>query len=458
MQGILFRFGAASILALSISSHGFSQAAMLNANPLDPFPANIPALNEIAKKDKSIEAAIESFKAGNIDQLKVNLAAAKTANSNLPAAEVMIARMRMANGQWSEALSVLEGYAATATGDAELHKCFAEIAMISGRWTDAWLQLEKAYALIDKMGFSDARKKDFIAELVKLRGEVAEQRKDYPAATKLFESLSKLQPNSGDPIWALGRIKISSGEIEQGAALLKKAKELSPILPQPELAVAIELSSKGKREEADKWFAAGLIDSANPKEANWIQYANYLIEQNRSKEALELINKVPDAYQSQRDFKLIRGIIYRYMDKSADAEKVLSELHRANVNDLDSSDHLALVLVESDDEGKRARAQQISESNLRQAPNIERVVATAAWVKFKTGSADVADKLLSQVVRSGRLSTQTAYYTAEILKSLGRMEEATNFLKVAVESPGAFPQKMKAKDELAELSKSSAEK
>jgi tetratricopeptide (TPR) repeat protein len=420
----------------------------LNGNPLDPFPANVTALLERSKANASISAAIESFKVGNAESMKIHLEVARQTNPNLPAVDVMIARLLMANQQWSEALTVLENYVSKNAGDAEAHKSFAEIAMVSGRWTDAWLQLERAYELIGSMKFTEARKADFIAELVKLRGEVAEQRKDIPTATKLFESLSKLSPKSGDSYWALGRIKVAAGEVEAGAELLKQAKQLDSKLPQPELAIALELLNRGDREKAEVWFRKGLTDKATSNENNWAQYVQFLIDSGRSVEAETVIAKMPTEYQSQRDFKLLKAVMQRYLNKLAEAEQLLSELHQSNPNDIDAADHLALVLVESTDEGKRARAQQISEANLRQAPNVERLAATAAWIKYKTGSADVADRILGQVISGGRISPQTAYYSAMILKALGKSTESRQFLKVAVESTGDFPQKKAAKAEL----------
>ncbi len=362
----------------------------------------------------------------------------------------MLARMRMANGQWGEAIILLENYIAQAPNDAECHKSFAEIAMVWGRWTDAWLQLERSRSLVDGMKFEEQRKQDFLSELIKLRGEVAEQRKDIETATKLFESLAQRQTDSGDPLWALGRIKISQGKIDDGIELLRRAKSLSSHLPQPELAVAIELSLKGKKEGAEEWFESSL-KADHAKQVNWSQYARFLIEDDRHEQAFTLLEKAPSEYQSDRDFKMLKGVLYRYKNDIDNAEDIFSELHRANPNDLESADQLALVLVESEDEGKRARAQQISEANLRQAPNVERVIATAAWIKFKTGASDIAERLLNQIIRNGRINSQTAFYMAEIFRSLGKNEDAAKFYSFAIDASGSFPEKQSAKEKLASL-------
>ena len=68
--------------------------------------------------------------------------------------------------------------------------------------------------------------------------------------------------------------------------------------------------------------------------------------------------------------------------------------------DLEASDQLALVLVESADEPKRSRAKEISEAILNQTPTLRRSIATAAWIEFKLGSFEVADGIVSPPVAS----------------------------------------------------------
>ena len=432
------------IMILACSPSLLLAQAALVANPLDPFPPSFPELVEISKKNKGLSDAIQSFQAGNLNKLKSDLVEAKKGNSEFPKSDVMLARMLMANRQWSDAMTVLEGHLALNPNDADAYKSFGEVALVSGRWTDAWLQFEKAVSLLDSMQFGAARKQNFIAEITKLRAETAERRQDAATATKLFEELAKLQPKEGYPQWSLGRLKIAGGDLPGGVALLKKGKQLTPSLPQPELAIALEkMNSKERKDrlDADQWFKDGIMAKDTANEANWVQYIRYLIDENKAQDAKNLIDKAPEAFKGSRDMKLLKSIAHRYLNQDSEAEKILVELHQANPEDLDAADQLALVLIESSDSGKQARAQQISESNFRQAKNQERIAATAAWVKYKTGALDIADEILGQVVRGGQISPQTAYYAAMLLKARGKVNEAMQFFKIAVEAPGSFPQK-----------------
>ncbi len=65
---------------------------------------------KLAEKNKGLADAIESFKSGNPTKLKESLIEAKRANAEFPKPDVMLARMFMANRQFGEAMSVLEGH------------------------------------------------------------------------------------------------------------------------------------------------------------------------------------------------------------------------------------------------------------------------------------------------------------------------------------------------------------
>jgi thioredoxin-like negative regulator of GroEL len=452
---MLARFFSSALTGafLFFAVHGYAQLQVsLNANPLDPFPPNSEEIMKLAQKIGPLAEALQHFRQGNADKLKESLLQARQVNPEFPKMDVMMARLFMANGQWQDAMSVLENHVTLNANDAEAYKNFAEIAMVSGRWTDAWLELEKAASLVDGMAFSPQRKQNFISELTKMRAEVAEMRQDIPLATKLFEELAKQQPMDGTPFWNLGQIKIRTGDIEGGLALLKKGRQLTTTLPQPELIVARVLAAGKDRTKADEWFRKGIQASdGSVSESNWLQYLQFLLDDNRVDDAQKLVERVPADYQKSREMRLIKAIIHRFAGKNAEAEKLLSALHQENSDDLIAADHLALVLVESSDEGKRARAEQLSEANVRRAPNAERAVATAAWIKFKTGSTDIADQVLGQILRGGRLEPQTAYYAAMLLKSRGMKDEYLRFLRASVAGNGSFPQKNAAQKELASL-------
>jgi len=174
-------------------------------------------------------------------------------------------------------------------------------------------------------------------------------------------------------------------------------------------------------------------------------YLNWLLLNDRDEDARRLIDKLSVEVLANRNIQVRQGIAARYAGDFLKAESVFSALSQLAPDDLEVADQLALVLVESPNEGKRARAAQISESNLRRLPNNETTIATAAWVQFKLGSIDVADQLLGKLVGQISLSPQTAFYVSELLKANGKAEESKKVLEAAIRSPGIFPDRKRAR-------------
>ncbi len=123
-------------------------------------------------------------------------------------------------------------------------------------------------------------------------------------------------------------------------------------------------------------------------------------------------------------------------------------MHQQFPDDIEAADQLALVLVESADEGKRARALQISEANIRRFPNQEVTIASAAWIQFKLGSTDIADRMFSELTSKVSISSQTGYYIAQLLKSQGKDDDAKKILEAIVKQPGSFVQKKAVLEDL----------
>jgi predicted Zn-dependent protease len=174
----------------------------------------------------------------------------------------------------------------------------------------------------------------------------------------------------------------------------------------------------------------------------------WLILHDRVPDAEKLAARLPQPFRDDRDAKLVASIAARCAGKNDEAEVILSSLHQKNPEDLEIADQLALVLVESSDEGKRARAQQISETNLRRYPNSEVTVATAAWIQYKLGSVDIANRLFSELASKISVSPQTGYYIAQVLKSVGKNEESQRLLATIDKQPGLIIQRRQIGEQL----------
>lgn len=390
----------------------------------------------------------------NVETFKQKYAAIHEETGGLPAAEVFIGKLFAAYNQQMEALAVLEQYTNQSPDDPEAYITMGKVALRNGRVIDAWLQLQYARRLINQDRLPEDRKQYVLPVLIELQATTAERRNYWEEAEKLFLRLAEMKPELNYPLWRAGRIRVMAGQIESGFELLEKAHQQHSELPPPSLSIAQTLhdtsdwlSDSDSSEQVESWYKRAAEESPE-NVVVWANYFKWLILSNRPLDVVELHNRLTQPITGDREVMLMRGLAARYLDDLELAEKVFSAAHQANPQDIEVADQLALVLIESSDEAKRGRAMQLAERNLRQLPQAEVTLATAAWIQLKLGDVEVADRILGQLAARGNLSPQTAFYISELMEKAGQAEESRQLLKMAVESPGIFPQRDQAKKRL----------
>jgi predicted Zn-dependent protease len=400
-------------------------------------------VSELITKNAKATSAIQAFRRGDLRGCEALLNEAYKDSTDLPKVDVMMGRLLIQNGQYMEAMARLENYLRTNDQDPEAHASLGEIGLRTGRLSDAWLQFRESLILLGNSTLSKSRRDDFTTRLTQLRAETAEARGDLDTAEKLFQELEKLIPKSGYPLWAQGRLQVRKDKLTQGFELLTKARERDKNLPQPELTMAMAVSGStdpDKLKIAEKWFQDGIKKTESVTGANWFEYAKWLLSQDRADAARTLI-KNSGQFRESFGMKFLDAYSLRFSDKIQEAELAFSALHDANPADPQVSDQLALILIDSPDQGKKLRAQQLAQTNLRRAPSEESAIATYAWIEFRLGTVDVADRILSELAARGPIGPQSAYYIGRILDAAGRTDEATGLFDVAVNTAGLFVQR-----------------
>jgi tetratricopeptide (TPR) repeat protein len=390
----------------------------------------------------------------DLPAFKMKYSAIKESTDSLPAVEVFLGKLFAAYNQPADALAVLEQYTNQSPEDPEAFVTMGNIALKSGRVIDAWLHLQHAQRLIGQNRLPEGRKAFVLPVLIELQASTAERRKFWDEAEKLFLQLARLKPELNYPTWRAGRIKVMAGQIEQGFDLMHSAHQKDPKLPPASLSVAQTLHDTSDwinnpelAAQVEAWYKRSVTENIENSEG-WASYLKWLILSDRPVDVVDAFDSLPPESRQDRELLLMRGLAARYLGDLVTAEQIFSAAHQANPQDIEIADQLALVLIESSDEAKRGRALQLAERNLRQLPQAEVTVATAAWIQLKLGAVDVADRLLSQLAARGNLSPQTAFYIADLMDRSGQTEESRQLLTIAVESPGIFPQRAQVKRRL----------
>ena len=165
----------------------------------------------------------------------------------------------------------------------QVHELNAEALEAQGRWDDALSEyravLEKnpnvsgihyriGRLLLSKpnsSGSFDEAKKEFQAELKTnpnnagaeyILAEIARQQEQWPEAVDHFGRATQLDSGFADAFIGLGRSLMGSGQDSKAIAPLEHAIQLQPPNPTGHYYLAIALRRSGKKEAADREFAA----------------------------------------------------------------------------------------------------------------------------------------------------------------------------------------------------------
>lgn len=413
-----------------------------------PSGIDITGISKDVDANELLKPAIAAFQTGQMDDFRSAYADAAKRLDSLPVIEIFLAKLQIESGRLGDAIAGLDQFLISSPNNPEGYLALGEIAVKTQRLTDANLLLAQANRLCDDGKLSKAREPMVMPGLLILRAEVAERRRQWDEADAFYSKLIALNSANAEPKWRQGRMWVLKGDVEAGVAAMVEARKKDANLPSPEMTAATILATGPDDSQTEKWFKAG-IKSDRTNVNYWAAYLQWMLIHDRARDVRQTIDKLAPEVRRERAIAILDGLTARYLNDLGAAETIFSSLHQANPDDLEAADQLALVLAESKDEGKRARALQLCEVNLRKAPGVENAVATAAWVQFKLGSVDVADRLLGELASRISLSPQTAYYVSQVLKAKGNQADATKVLKLAISSPGIFVERELAKASLA---------
>jgi tetratricopeptide (TPR) repeat protein len=130
-----------------------------------------------------------------------------------------------------------------------------------------------------------------------------------------------------------------------------------------------------------------------------------------------------------------------------------SALNRSSENAFPISNNLALALIEQQDAKKSSRALEYAEANAKQFLKSANAYSTYAWVLYRLGRLDDAEKALRVAAAAGPLSVDTAYYAARVAVDRGHKDEAKKVLETALKATGRSMFRQDAEDLLTELKK-----
>ncbi|MFM8803064.1 MAG: tetratricopeptide repeat protein [Planctomycetia bacterium] len=285
---------------------------------------------------------------------------------------------------------------------------------------------------------------------------VAESRKQWGEAQKHLSGWIDLDPDNASAHQRLGIVLFQLGKPNDALEQFREGRKLDDKAVHPELAMARLYDDAKQRDTARQLIERAV--KASPQDAGvllassqWYRGQNDLASATRlADEALRLEPKSLEA-------KVVRGAIARVARDYDTAQRYFNEAHVQSPGNVPASNSLTLVLVETDDKESQQRALEMAQANTAMhregSPNQINALTTLAWVYYKLGRREDAEKILAEITQNNQLTTDGAYYVAKLLADRGEKDRARKILEEVLANDGVFATRADATDLLATLKK-----
>jgi tetratricopeptide (TPR) repeat protein len=403
---------------------------------------------------KEINGAITRFGDRDIDGCRAILERARNNNAKLPPAGVMMAMLWLNVNQLLPARAELEQTTVKFPTDPEAYLMLADLAFQDRRVTDSAVLFERATQLTTTFEENPKRKRDF-----EIRGHagtaaVAEAREQWADAQKQLEAWIALDPDNAGAHFRLGNVLFRLEQEEAALAEFQEARKLDANALQPELALARLYDEGDKKDVAKKWIEAAM-KSAPDDAAVLLAAAQWYLGQNDLETAQAIAEQVLAKDAKSLDGKIVRGVIARVARDYPTAAKYFNDAHLQSPGNFAASNSLALVLIESEEKESQQRAVEMAEANVARyrenSPQQVNALTTLAWVYYKLGRREDAEKILDQIARNNALTSDGAYYVAKLLSDRGEKDRAKAILEEVLTNEAVFATRPDAADLLKTL-------
>jgi tetratricopeptide (TPR) repeat protein len=403
---------------------------------------------------KDVTDAIEKFKNGDLKGAREQLSAMRKTDSRIPPSEILIARLFALAQQLQPARMELERAVVAEPKDPEPYLLFAEVAVQDKRITDAESLLMKAKTLTDAYSENAKRKSNFDIRVNAGLAAVAEARSQWDSAQQYLQNWIKLDAKNASAHMRLGRTLFQLHKPADALKELNTAVSVDSNVVNPYIFMAQLYEEAGQHDDAKK--SIGFAVQGNPKDLNvHLLASKWALATNEMKDAQTYIDAAMKIDSKSVDAMVAGGTIARMRGDLANAEKLLQNAVMAAPANLDASNQLALVLVESKDDAKKKRAAEIAQVNMRATTQGDQfspeAYTTAAWVLYQLGNLADAEKIMNRVLQTQRISQDGVYYLARILTDKKENDKAIAILEQAIANPSPFAQREKSAELLRQL-------
>jgi len=432
------------LLALSAYWPTMAISAPVTTEDVSNAAPGIDSAEELAKTQE-LQAAIARFGqrdfAGTLDALKA--AVAKRPELGQP--HVLRARMFLLNNDVQNARVDLEQAIREAPEDPEAYLLLGDMAFTEGRFTECGLLFEKAASVVEAFDGDAKRKQKSQSRVFAARAALAETRGEWEQARDYINQWLALDSQDSNAHARMGRVLFELNEPEEALKEFEIAEQSAAperrerFTPAP-VALGRLYEQRKDREKADHWMQYAIAKRGSDVKT-WLSIARWLWDTGRYDEARSHADKAIELESKSVEANLLRGVIARFDQEPADAEKFLEVAYFGSPSHFQASNQLALVLAEQEDPQKKKRAAELAAVNLERLPRNADALSTMGWVMYRDGQMAEAEKHLgrARAATGGRITPDLAFYMACVFRDKNEARVARDLIDTALKQSASVP-------------------
>lgn len=386
---------------------------------------------------KAIEAAQKFIADRNVKSARESLQGL-SADPNVVHPEILLAELLTEAGFDNDGRVLLEELSGKEPGRMDLFLAFCERAVRQQRWFEGWTLADVGSRATVPQHWSPSFRQHVSDRLMLLKGVCCEGRKDWSGAKQVYLGMKQSEKTAADILAGLGRTSFHLGDSDSALEYFENLKKVKPKSETPYLFLAQLYDQVGKLSEAEASYKQAMQKAEEGETARVrLAFARWLIVHNRPEGTLPLLkDPIVDSADNETERLYLQGLVARMEGRFADAQEVLSTLHRQDPSKFVVGNQLAIVLCESSDESLRARSLQLAEGNVRSFSQSSEAWATLGWVQFRLGDSTSAERSFANSAQLGPMSRDTLYYIWQLKRVAGDLNAATLLEKAFLEAKG----------------------
>jgi len=261
---------------------------------------------------------------------------------------------------------------------------------------------------------------------------------NWEKAKAELEEGYRANPDSADMIQALVEFYVRRNQLDKALSICSKRLENSPQEIFTHNLLGKIYYAKQDYPQAEKAFQKAL--DINPE---WQEPYNNLaaiyLKQNKTGEAIRKLEKALAANPSNPSAYMTLGALYEEKKESEKAIATYESALKQIPNFWNAANNLAFLLVEHrNDRSDWVRAMSLAQKADRLSPGNPVVSDTIAWIHYKLGETELALKIFESLYDKAPKSGILNYHFGMVLYKTGRLAEAKEKLKIALDTDNGY--------------------